>query len=132
MHEKNLVPILVGMDHLGVHGCQMLVGFGTGMMMDGIDPSQKTYQLSINSKDYLVYDILYHHTRGKSHHTSHREGTNISSVSAHGALCSRACHVGCPGWFAWETREAFETALGNIAWQPYGSDASHSDIRRRG
>ena len=71
MHEKNLVPILVGMDHLGVHGCQMLVDFGTGMVMDGIDPSQETYQLNINSKGHLVYDILYHLTRGKSNHGGH-------------------------------------------------------------
>ena len=71
MHEKNLVPILVGMDHLGIHGCQMLVDFGTGLVMDGVDTSRQTYQLRINSKGHLVYDILYNLTRGHANHEGH-------------------------------------------------------------
>ena len=71
MHEKNLVPILVGMDHLGIHGCQMLVDFGTGLVMDGVDTSRQTYQLRINSKGHLVYDVLYHLTRGHANHEGH-------------------------------------------------------------
>ena len=71
MHEKNLVPILVGMDHLGIHGCQMLVDFGTGLVMDGVDTSRQTYQLCINSKGHLVHDILYHLTRGHANHEGH-------------------------------------------------------------
>jgi len=37
--KKQLVPVLIGMDHLGAHGCQMLVDFGSGLALDGLDDS---------------------------------------------------------------------------------------------
>eukprot|EP00438_Fugacium_kawagutii_P021819 Skav230869 [mRNA] locus=scaffold1335:307503:315465:- [translate_table: standard] len=66
MNVKNIVPILVGMDHLGPQGCQMLIDFGMGYVIDGVDPSPQIYQLATNSKGHYVYDIVYHLTRGKS------------------------------------------------------------------
>ena len=41
MNEKNLIPVLVGMDHLGSQGCQMLIDFGTGLVMDGVDENPR-------------------------------------------------------------------------------------------
>ena len=62
---------MVGMDHLGMHGCQMPVDLGTGLVMDGVDTSRQTYQLRINSKGHLVYDILYHLIRGHANREGH-------------------------------------------------------------
>ena len=71
MDSKHIVPILVGMDHLGPHGCQMLIDFGYGYVIDGADPNPQMYRLNTNSKGHYVYDILYHLTRGKSNHHGH-------------------------------------------------------------
>ena len=66
MNQHNIVPILVGMDHLGPHGCQMLIDFGHGYVIDGVDPNPQIYQLETNNKGHYVYDIIYHLTRGFS------------------------------------------------------------------
>ena len=63
---NNLVPILIGMDHIGTSGCQMLVDFSLGYVIDGVDPQADLYQLKTNSKGHFVYDVVYHLTRGKS------------------------------------------------------------------
>jgi ribonuclease HI len=63
---NNLVPILIGMDHIGTSGCQMLVDFSLGYVIDGVDPQAELYQLKTNSKGHFVYDVVYHLTRGKS------------------------------------------------------------------
>ena len=64
MPPKNLVPILVGMDHLGPAGCQMLIDFGSGYVIDGVDVKPSIYKLNANNKGHYVYDIVYHLTRG--------------------------------------------------------------------
>ena len=64
MSPKNLVPILVGMDHLGPSGCQMLVDFGSGYVIDGVDVKPSIYKLDTNNKGHYVYDVVYHLTRG--------------------------------------------------------------------
>ena len=66
MQQKNLVPVLVGMDHIGYLGCQMLVDFSTGYVIDGVDPDPKIYQMNTNAKGHFEYDIVYHLTRGKT------------------------------------------------------------------
>ena len=63
MNEKNLIPVLVGMDHLGSQGCQMLIDFGTGLGMDGVDEKPEIYQLHCKNKGHFVYDIVFQLTR---------------------------------------------------------------------
>ena len=53
--KSQLVPILIGMDHLGAHGCQMLVGFGSGLAMDGVDDNPEVYQLPVNPKKHYMW-----------------------------------------------------------------------------
>ena len=53
--KSQLVPILIGMDHLGAHGCQMLVDFGSGLAMDGVDDNPEVYQLPVNPKKHYMW-----------------------------------------------------------------------------
>ena len=71
------------MDHLGAHGCQMLVDFGTGLAMDGIDNNPEVYQLPVNPKKHYMYDILYHLTRG---HTRSEGHAQVNVVAEAGPL----------------------------------------------
>ena len=71
MNEKNLIPVLVGMDHLGCQGCQMSIDFGTGLVLDGVDEKPEIYQLHCNNKGHFVYDIVFHLTRGHHNHDGH-------------------------------------------------------------
>ena len=71
--KSQLVPILIGMDHLGPHGCQMLVDFGSGLAMDGVDDNPEVYQLPVNPKKHCMYDILYHLTRGQARAEGHAQ-----------------------------------------------------------
>ena len=71
--KSQLVPILIGMDHLGAHGCQMLVDFGSGLAMDGVDDNPDVYQLPVNPKKHRMYDILYHLTRGQARAEGHAQ-----------------------------------------------------------
>lgn len=44
-----LVPILIGMDHLGPKGAAMMIHFNTGMTLNTADENPQPYQLRKNS-----------------------------------------------------------------------------------
>ena len=71
---KNLVPILIGMDHIGATGCQMIVDFSMGYVIDGVDPKPELYQLKTNTKGHFVYDVVFHLTRG---HTNQQGSARV-------------------------------------------------------
>ena len=87
MSPKNLVPVLIGMDHIGPQGCQMIVDFCLGYIIDGVDITPEIYQLSTNSKGHFVYDIVNHLTKGKTSSTGSarvhvdRDVHNLSSAT---------------------------------------------------
>ena len=56
---KNIVPILIGMDHLGKTGCQMMVDFMSGYVIDGVDKEPSIYKLKSNAKGHFEYDSTY-------------------------------------------------------------------------
>eukprot|EP00434_Breviolum_minutum_P027979 symbB.v1.2.024754.t1/scaffold2367.1/size81165/7 len=63
--DKNtLVPILVGMDHLG-GDTGMAIDFPTGMAMDSFKTDFQAYQLPSNKKGHYLLDIVEYLTRGR-------------------------------------------------------------------
>ena len=89
MNPKNVVPVLIGMDHIGAHGCQMLVDFASGYVIDGVDPNPEIYQLNTNSKGHFVYDIIHHLTKG---HTN-TKGTAVVHICEQHEQQDLACGV---------------------------------------
>ena len=73
---KNLVPILIGMDHIGSGGMQMMVDFSLGYVIDGVDTEPEIYQLNTNNKGHFIYDVVFHLTRG---HTN-QQGSAVVNV----------------------------------------------------
>ena len=62
--KSTLVPILVGMDHLG-GDTGMTIDFPTGMAMDSFKTDFQAYQLPSNKKGHYLLDIVEYLTRGK-------------------------------------------------------------------
>ena len=62
--KSTLVPILVGMDHLG-GATGMTIDFPTGMAMDSFKTDFQAYQLPSNKKGHYLLDIVEYLTRGK-------------------------------------------------------------------
>ena len=84
-----LVPILIGMDHLGPNGAAMMIDFKTGMCLNTKEENPQPYQLRKNHKGHYVLDIREFLTGGciNSHGHMHihvRHGhskTNVAETS---------------------------------------------------
>ena len=68
-----LVPILVGMSHIGPRGAGMIVDFNDGYyvnandLVDGQPPPQDdSHHLSSNAKGHFILDIVYYLTEGQA------------------------------------------------------------------
>ena len=66
-----LVPILVGMDHLGDNGAALMVDFNTGMALNTLEENPQPYQLRRNHKGHCVMDIKQYLTGGNHNHAGH-------------------------------------------------------------
>ena len=49
-----LVPIRIGMDHLGQHGASMMIDFTTGLALNTLEDDPRPYQLRQNHKGHYV------------------------------------------------------------------------------
>ena len=82
---NNLVPILVGMDHLSGHPSAMLIDFRTGLAMDSHGTSPLTYQLPVTKKGHYVLDVVHYLTQGMTCHDGHAVVRVSEDVQPHAA-----------------------------------------------
>ena len=89
--RNSLVPVLVGMDHLGSKERGMSIDFPTGLAMDSSFSSDKPkiYQLPSNQKGHYVLDIVHYLTHGK--HCL--DGHAVVRVSDHETTSQQDLHV---------------------------------------
>lgn len=89
--RHSLVPVLVGMDHLGSKERGMSIDFPTGLAMDSSFSSDKPkiYQLPSNQKGHYVLDIVHYLTHGK--HCL--DGHAVVRVSDHETTSQQDLHV---------------------------------------
>ena len=80
--KNSLVPILVGMDHLGGDPSAMLIDFRTGLAMDSFALSPQEYQLPRNKKGHYLLDIVDYLTLGHTRHEGHAH-VSVSESSWH-------------------------------------------------
>ena len=66
-----LVPILIGMDHLGQHGASMMIDFTTGLALNSLEDDPRPYQLRQNHKGHSVLDIREYLTKGQHNPQGH-------------------------------------------------------------
>ena len=62
--QSSLVPVLIGMDFMGVDGAGMLVDFATGFAMITTDPKPEIFRLDMNHKGHYTLDIVQYLTQG--------------------------------------------------------------------
>ena len=67
----SLVPLLLGMDHLGGLHSAMLIDFYTGMAMDSHGDSMEAYQLPKTKKGHYVCDVVHYLTLGQQCQQGH-------------------------------------------------------------
>ena len=68
-NRSMLVPILIGMDHLGPQGAGMMIDFNTGMTLNSREEDPQPYQLRKNHKGHYVFDIREYLTGSKFNQT---------------------------------------------------------------
>ena len=70
--DKNtLVPVLIGMDHLGPRGVGMMIDFTTGLAMNTQESNPSIFQLETNTKGHYVLDVVQYLTHGRVNHEGH-------------------------------------------------------------
>ena len=62
--KSSLVPVLIGMDHMGSQGVGMMIDFAAGLAMNTKESNPDIYKLSVNHKGHFVLDIVEHLTKG--------------------------------------------------------------------
>ena len=63
-----LVPVLIGMDHLGHKGVGMMIDFSLGLAMNTLDENPEIYHLDKNHKGHFMLDIVQYLTQGQRSH----------------------------------------------------------------
>ena len=81
-----LVPILIGMDHLGPKGACMMVDFTTGMALNTKEEDPSPFQLRRNFKGHYIFDVCKYLTGGNKNLEGH----------PHVFVCAASVHE-----FAW-------------------------------
>ncbi|CAK9107021.1 unnamed protein product [Durusdinium trenchii] len=69
--RSQLVPILIGMNHLAGPHSSMMVDFATGFALDSHEAHPDIYQLEKNKKGHYMLDIAFFLTRGFTCHDGH-------------------------------------------------------------
>ncbi|CAE7801840.1 unnamed protein product, partial [Symbiodinium necroappetens] len=62
--KGSLVPVLIGMDHLGPSGVGMMIDFASGLAMNTSEPNPSIYKLDKSKKGHYVLDIVRYLTNG--------------------------------------------------------------------
>ncbi|CAE7252767.1 unnamed protein product [Symbiodinium sp. CCMP2592] len=62
--KGSLVPVLIGMDHLGSTGVGMMIDFATGLAMNTTESIPSIYKLDKSKKGHFVLDIVKYLTNG--------------------------------------------------------------------
>ncbi|CAE7743119.1 unnamed protein product, partial [Symbiodinium sp. KB8] len=65
--STSLVPVLIGMDFLGVTGVGMMIDFATGLAMMTKETQPRIFQLEANRKGHYTLDIVQYLTKGHHH-----------------------------------------------------------------
>ena len=82
--KSTLVPVLIGMYHLGPRGVGMMIDFTTGLAMNAKEWNPSIFQLDTNNKGHYVLDVVQYLTQGRVNHEGHahirvRRGSSTSS-----------------------------------------------------
>ncbi|CAE7510524.1 unnamed protein product [Symbiodinium sp. CCMP2592] len=62
--KGSLVPVLIGMDHIGPTGVGMMIDFASGLAMNTSEPNPSIYKLDKSKKGHYVLDIVRYLTNG--------------------------------------------------------------------
>ena len=84
--KSSLVPVLIGMDHLGPQGVGMMIDFATGLAMNTKESSPSIFRLDVNKKGHYVLDVVQYLTQGCVNQEGHahvvvQSGSTSSSPS---------------------------------------------------